>query len=223
MFTLLCWLAIIIPDLHRKLTYNDLTDLHIALVIFATIIELIIFFNFPGAGVFKNNNKAFTLKGSALEKVISENDVKVRQMRFMIFIMTVIAVLTILSVLKCSEIFWGYVIFLSCTNTDIALMLATPEERSQFLQKYKKAILLGVIFLALFLWAIAYQFYDISKKIDANLSDCDKKILTDTLKELADSSNNKETLADAIQTLSDSSDDGKILTDALREISDLDK
>lgn len=222
MFTLLCWLAIIIPDLHRKLTYNDLTDLHIALVIFATIIELIIFFNLPGVGFFKNM-KCFSLKGSALEKVILENDVKVRQMRFMVFITTVIAVLAILSVLKRSEIFWSYAIFLYCTNTDIALMLATPEERSQFLQKYKKAILLGVVFLALFLWAIAYQFYDISKEIDANLSDSDKKILTDTLKELSDSSNNKETLADAIQTLSDSSDDGKILTDALREISDLDK
>lgn len=170
MFTLLCWLAIIIPDLHRKLTYNDLTDLHIALVIFATIIELIIFFNLPGAGVFKNNNKAFTLKGSALEKVISENDVKVRQIRFAVFILTAIAVFAILAVLKRSEIVWAYLIFVSCTNNDIALMLATSEERRLFWQEFKNENLKGIlVFIIVLTSIIIFWIVCFNKEMNLNL------------------------------------------------------
>lgn len=100
--------------------------------------EFMIFFDLPGSKFLKNSDQ-FALKNTILSKIFSENEAKIRKIRFAIFILTTILVFIILTIVKRFEIIYrSYFIFWFCTNSDIAFALATPEERKQYWQEYRQ-------------------------------------------------------------------------------------
>lgn len=162
MHTLLGWLLLILIDIKSNSSASSLSNWDIASGILFLLGEFVIFFDLPGAKILKNSNQ-LALKKIGLSEIASTNEEKIKKIRIIIFMLTMIIVLSISKIAQCNGIICrSYIIFLFCTNLDIALALATAEARKQYLKKFGvenfKGILVGIAVLAAILATWFYFF-----------------------------------------------------------------
>ena len=121
--------------------------------------ELVIFFDLPGSKFLKNSSQ-FSLKNSVLLKTFSENENKIKKIRLAVFIPTLVLTLVISGIFRRSLIFGYYICFWFFINSDIAFVLASPEERKLYWQKFGIENLKGLlVFFATLFGILAIWFY----------------------------------------------------------------
>lgn len=171
MITCFYWALItILRGIEKSLhSFSTLTE-HIAFVFLFLFIEVAIFFHFPSSKFLKNRN-AYSLKNTTLANVFIQNEEKIRKIRLAIGIPALILAFVLSGMFRYLDIVLYYICFCGCINLDIALVLASSEERKTYwkdsIARNLKGALVGVVVL---ICIMAAYIYHSKQELDKSLN-----------------------------------------------------